>query len=252
MVFESSGTTGQNISRHYITDPGLYAESFLTCFRLFFGEPSQYFFGALLPSYVERANSSLVFMVARLIKESIDNRSGFFVNDTGKLLKALESVKADNIKGMLIGVSFALLDLAENLKTDLNGITVVETGGMKGKRKEITREELHFRLKKGLNIDTVYSEYGMTELLSQSWSAGNGLFRSPPWMKVLIRDSYDPLYVFSEPEISGGINVIDLANINSCSFISTGDLGKVHNDGTFEISGRFDNADIRGCNLLID
>lgn len=252
ILFETSGTTGSNTGRHYITDTGLYEESFMKCFRYFFGEPGDYFFAALLPSYSERENSSLVYMVNRLIKESRDSRSRFFLDDTGSLITTLETIRDEGRNGMLLGVSFALLELAEKHPADLSGIAVVETGGMKGRRKEITREELHSILKAGFNIDKVHSEYGMTELLSQAWSEGDGVFYTPPWMKVMIRDSYDPLTIFNEKKITGGINIIDLANFNSCSFIATSDLGKVHDDGGFEVLGRFDNSDLRGCNLLIE
>ena len=251
-VFESSGTTGQTTSRHYVADLSVYEESFLSGFRYFYGDPEEYFFAGLLPSYVERKNSSLVYMVNRLINISSDPHSGFFIEEVNKMITILQSVKKEKRKGILIGVSFALLDLAEKLAPDLSGIVVVETGGMKGRRKEITREELHLTLKKEFNIQSVHSEYGMTELLSQAWSKGDGLFYCPPWMKIMIRDTGDPLSILKEYGTTGGINVIDLANINSCSFIATGDLGKLYKDGGFEVLGRFDSSDIRGCNLLIE
>jgi hypothetical protein len=191
-------------------------------------------------------------MANHLIMESRDPRSRFFLNDTESLIETLVTIKDEGRKGMLLGVSFALLELAEKHPVDLSGIAVVETGGMKGRRKEITREELHSILKIGFNIDRVHSEYGMTELLSQAWSEGDGVFHTPPWMKVMIRDSYDPLTIVNETEITGGINIIDLANFNSCSFIATSDLGRVHDDGSFEVLGRYDNSDLRGCNLLIE
>ena len=251
-VFESSGTTGRKTSRHHITDLSLYEESFLTGFRYFFGDPGSYFFAGLLPSFIERGNSSLAYMVDGLIKKSKDRRSGFFIDEAEELITLLQQIKNDGGRGILIGISFALLDLAEKYSPDLSGITVVETGGMKGKRKEITREEMHSILKNKLNIESVQSEYGMTELLSQAWSERDGLFHSPPWMKIIIRDPADPFSVITGYGITGGINVIDLANLNSCSFIATGDLGKLYDDGGFEVLGRFDSSDIRGCNLMME
>lgn len=251
-IFESSGTTGLMPSRHYVSDLSIYEESYLTGFRCFYGKPEDWFFAGLLPSYIERGNSSLVYMVDKLVRKSSDPCSGFFINEVAKLLDALQKVKNEKRKGILIGVSFALVDLAEKYSPDLSGITVVETGGMKGRRKEITREELHSILKRKLKLSSVHSEYGMTELLSQAWSRGEGIFYCPPWMKILIRDPGDPLSVIDNWGSTGGINVIDLANLNSCSFIATGDLGKLYRDGGFEVLGRFDNSDIRGCNLLVE
>ena len=252
IVFESSGTTGINTSRHYVSDPGVYEESFTTAFKQFFGEPSEYFFASLLPSYAERENSSLIYMMNRLIRLSRFSESGFFNNDPQNLVRSLKTAKSDGRKIMLLGVSFALLDLAEKYSPDLSGITIVETGGMKGRRKEITRQELHSILKKGFNVEIIHSEYGMTELLSQAWSKGEGIFYCPPWMKILIRDPQDPLTIYDNPDRTGGINIIDLANFNSCSFIAVNDLGKLHEDGGFEVLGRFDDSDIRGCNLIVE
>jgi phenylacetate-coenzyme A ligase PaaK-like adenylate-forming protein len=252
IVFESSGTTGTIPGKHYVSDVSLYEESFLRCFRYFYGDPEEYMFAALLPSYTERSGSSLVYMADRLIKKSGYPGSGFYKENTCELLSAIEKAKDDKRKILLLGVSFALLDLAENRPPDLSGVIVMETGGMKGRRKELIRSELHSILKDKLNIPEVHSEYGMTELLSQAYSKGDGLFHCPPWMKILLRDPQDPLTVFTEPAGTGGINIIDLANINSCSFIATGDLGKSHEDGSFEVIGRFDNSDIRGCNLLVE
>jgi phenylacetate-coenzyme A ligase PaaK-like adenylate-forming protein len=252
IVFESSGTSGINTSRHYVSDQSIYEESFLNGFRCFYGEPADYLITALLPSYTERENSSLIFMMNNLIKRSKYAESGFFNDDPVKLIVILGKAKKDGIKGILLGVSFALLDLAEKYKPDLSDIIIIETGGMKGRRKEITRQELHNVLISGLNTDTIHSEYGMTELLSQAWSKGNGLFYCPPWMKVFIRDPQDPLTIFNKYDMTGGINIIDLANINSCSFLSVNDLGKLHEDGGFEVLGRFDSSDIRGCNLLVE
>jgi len=250
-IFESSGTTGSETSRHYITDLQVYEESFLSSFRIFYGDPADYFFAALLPSYIERGNSSLVYMADVLIKKSREEGSSFFLDDTDRLLTALKNIQSGRRKGMLIGVSFALLELAEKYSPDLSEITVVETGGMKGRRRERTREELHAVLKAKLNIESVHSEYGMTELLSQAWSKGEGIFFTPPWMRIMLREINDPLSVFVDSGITGGINIIDLANYNSCSFISTGDLGRLHPGGGFEVLGRFGNSDLRGCNLLI-
>jgi hypothetical protein len=250
-VFESSGTSGSSTSRHYVTDTGLYEDSFSRGFRLFYGDPSDYIIYALLPSYAERENSSLIYMMSSLIKQSGNSESGFYINNQEDLLAGIRKWKKGNKKILLLGVSFALLELAEKYSPDLSGITVMETGGMKGRRKEITREELHSYLKERFNIDRVHSEYGMTELLSQAYSKGDGLFQSPPWMKILIRDPLDPLSLIKDQLKTGGINIIDLANVNSCSFISTGDLGKLHADGRFEVLGRYDSSDIRGCNLLI-
>jgi len=252
MVFESSGTTGITPGKHFISDIALYEESFLRSFKLFYGEPEEYLIAALLPSYTERENSSLVYMADNLIKRSRNPASGFYRDNIGELINTIKKSKEEKHKILLLGVSFALLDLAENKAPDLSGVIVMETGGMKGRRKELTRAELHSMLKEKLNITSVHSEYGMTELLSQAYSNGEGLFYCPPWMKIIIRDPLDPLTVYSEPSVTGGINIIDLANINSCSFIATGDLGKLHREGGFEVLGRFDNSDIRGCNLMVE
>jgi hypothetical protein len=251
-IFESSRTTGATPGRHFVNDLSLYEESFLKSFYRFYGDPGDYVITALLPSYTERDGSSLVYMVDSLIKKSYHPLSGFYKSNIIDLLQALVKAKEENLKTLLIGVSFALLDLAEKHSPDLSGITVMETGGMKGRRKEITRLELHSILKEKFNILSVHSEYGMTELLSQAYSKGGGIFYCPPWMKILIRDPQDPLSFITEPGITGGINIIDLANINSCSFIATSDLGKLHEDGGFEVLGRFDNSDTRGCNLLVE
>lgn len=250
-VFESSGTTGSVPSRHYVTDLNLYRESFLRAFRLFYGEPSEYLISALLPSYYERANSSLIFMVNELIRLSGNNKSGFYINRDEELIKVLQSEVQAGGKCILIGVSFALLGLAEKHNPDLAGVLVIETGGMKGRREEITREELHNLLSQGLNTGTIHSEYGMTELLSQAYSDGRGIFRCPPWMKVSLRDPLDPLSLVTEPGATGVINITDLANLNSCSFLATDDIGKMHDDGSFEVLGRTDNSEMRGCNLMI-
>jgi phenylacetate-coenzyme A ligase PaaK-like adenylate-forming protein len=252
IIFESSRTTGAMPGRHFVTDVSLYNESFLRSFRMFYGNPEEFLIIALLPSYTERAGSSLVYMADNLIKKSKNPDSGFYRDIMEELLPLIYRAKGENWKILLLGVSFALLDLAEKLSPDLSGVIVMETGGMKGRRKELTRSELHSILKKTLNVDSIHSEYGMTELLSQAYSKGDGIFFTPPWMKIMIRDPQDPLTIYQEPSVTGGINIVDLANINSCSFISTGDLGKLHEDGGFEVMGRFDNSDIRGCNLMIE
>lgn len=250
LVFESSGTTEMRTSRHFVAEPELYRESFTRGFTQFFGKPGDFVFLALLPSYLERESSSLVYMVDHFIKKTKSKGSGFYLHDHRALVQKIEELKKEDFRIILFGVSFALLDLAEGIGPDLQGVTVIETGGMKGRRREITREELHERLEAGLNIDGVCSEYGMTELLSQAYSTGDGIFDTVPWMKVLVRDINDPLTSLEEGD-TGGINVIDLANIDSCCFIATQDLGRLHPDGRFEVMGRFDNSDLRGCNLMI-
>ena len=252
MIFESSGTTGVTPGKHFITDISLYEESFLNAFRLFYGDPEEFLIAALLPSYIERSNSSLIYMTDNLIKRSRQPGSGFYNENYSDLIQTLDNAEKSNQKTLLIGVSFALLDLAELKSPDLSGVIVMETGGMKGRRKELTRSELHTVLKDKFNVPSIHSEYGMTELMSQAYSKGDGIFYCPPWMKIMIRDPQDPLTIYSESGKTGGINIIDFANINSCSFIATGDLGRVHEDGGFEVLGRFDSSDIRGCNLLVD
>ena len=250
VVFESSRTTGSEPGRHYVCDRELYLRSCLASFRQFYGEPSEYVITALLPSYRERPNSSLVTMMDALVKESRCAESGFYEGRMEELAALLEKKRTDGRKRFLIGVSFALLDLAERLSPDLSGAIVMETGGMKGRRKEITRDELHSILKARLNVNAIHSEYGMTELLSQAYSSGEGIFRCPPWMKILIRDLHDPLDVSDEKGRTGGVNIIDLATFHSCSFLATGDYGSLHTGESFGISGRIDNTDIRGCNLM--
>ncbi|HLN55675.1 MAG TPA: hypothetical protein VK207_06770 [Bacteroidales bacterium] len=253
MIFQSSGTTGMMPGKHFVRDLSLYEESFLRSFRMFYGNPENYIIAAMLPSYQERCGSSLIYMVEKLIEQSGHKMSGFYRDNPEEMISNIENYSHQDRKVLLIGVSFALLDLAErNPAPDLSGVIVMETGGMKGRRKEITRAELHSVLKEKLNIDMVHSEYGMTEMLSQAYSAGEGIFRCPPWMKILIRDPQDPFRIFTEPGKTGGINIIDLANVNSCSFIATSDLGKLHEDGSFEVLGRFDSSDIRGCNLMVE
>jgi phenylacetate-coenzyme A ligase PaaK-like adenylate-forming protein len=251
VIFESSGTTGSDPSRHHLADAELYRESFLRSFYAFYGSPEELCTLALLPSYLERENSSLVYMMDHLIRWSGHPESGFYLDQLEELVAILEKRNNDGHPTLLIGVSFALLDLAEQHAMPLwNNIRVMETGGMKGRRREMVRSELHQQLKESFDLDKVHSEYGMTELLSQAYSEGNGLFISPPWMKILIRDPNDPLTLLPSGR-PGGINIIDLANVFSCSFIATGDLGKVYEDDSFEVLGRYDHSDIRGCNLLI-
>ena len=256
-IFTSSGTTGSVQSKHYVADISVYEKSYLKGFELFYGNIQDYCILALLPSYLERDGSSLIYMVDDLIKKSNHAESGFYLNNYDELIFKLNSLEANSQKTLLIGVTYALLDLTEQFplnkggQGDLKRITIMETGGMKGKRKEMVREELHASLCQGFGVDAIHSEYGMTELLSQAYSKGNGIFNCPPWMKIMIRDTNDP-FTFLQENRTGGINVIDLANINSCSFIATQDLGKLHADGSFEVLGRFDNSDIRGCNLLVE
>lgn len=251
LVFESSGTTGAETSRHHVADASLYRESFLRSFYAAYGSPEKLCILALLPSYLERKASSLVYMMDHLIRWSGHPDSGFYLDQLEKLSAILSKRNNDGHPTLLLGVSFALLDLAEQYPLPLwNHIHLMETGGMKGRREEMVRSELHQRLTKAFDLQMVHSEYGMTELLSQAYSDGDGLFFSPPWMKVLIRDPNDPLTLLPAGR-PGGINIIDLANVFSCSFIATDDLGKVHADGSFEVIGRFDHADIRGCNLLV-
>ena len=250
LIFTSSGTTGSHVSKHYVNDITIYEKSYKTAFEYFYGSISDYCVLALLPSYLEREGSSLIYMVDDLIKESRHADSGFYLKNTSQLKDKLIALDSDGTKILLIGVSFALLDLVEKHQFQLKNTIVMETGGMKGRRKEMVREELHDILKKGFGVSGIHSEYGMTELLSQAYSHGNGLFRTPSWMKILTRDTEDPI-TLQDIGKTGGINIIDLANINSCAFIATQDLGKVYENGNFEVLGRFDNSDIRGCNLMV-
>ena len=250
-IFTSSGTTGSGTSRHYVTDISWYRESFTRTFQYFYGNPEQYCLLALLPFYLEREGSSLIYMIDYLISNSNNPESGFYLDKLDDLAEKIILLREQNQKILLFGVSFALLNLAEKYKPDLSGQIVMETGGMKGRREEIIREELHEVLNKAFNTKVIHSEFGMTELLSQAYSKGDGIFHTPPWMKVQIRDGYDPLS-YVENGRSGGINVIDLANFYSCSFIETKDLGRLLPDGGFEVLGRFDSSDIRGCNLMVE
>ncbi len=248
-TFSSSGTTGSITSKHYVNDIKLYENSYRKAFKHFYGPVEDYVVLALLPSYLERDGSSLIYMVNDLIAQSKQPESGFYLNNLDALANTLKTLEAKKQKTLLIGVSFALLDLVEQHELNLEHTIVMETGGMKGRRKEIIRQELHHILQTGFNTQAIHSEYGMTELLSQAYSKGQGIFECPPWMKILTRDPEDPLSI-QAPNKTGGLNVIDLANLNSCAFIATQDLGKIDPQGQFEIIGRFDNSDIRGCNLM--
>lgn len=251
LVFKSSGTTGVATSKHLVKDAALYEKSFLTCFHRFYGPVEDYCVIGLLPSYLERGQSSLVYMVQRLIEKSGHNQSGFYLYDFEKLRATLQELEATGKKTILIGVTYALLDFAEQYPMALKNTIVMETGGMKGRKKELTRMELYEELRTAFGLSEIHSEYGMTELLSQGYSI-NGLFRTPPWMRILLRDETDPLGIIDQTTAKTGvINVIDLANIYSCSFIATDDVGKTHSDGSFEVLGRMDNSDIRGCSLMV-
>jgi hypothetical protein len=250
ILFLSSGTTGSVRSAHHVLEPSIYEKSAVLNFENYFGKLDQMVVCALLPNYIQQGNSSLVYMVDLFIEQTKDARSGFFLDDIATMLAQIESAKSDGKQVFLFGVSYALLDLAEQ-GVDLSGVYVLETGGMKGRRKELPKEELHIVLKAGLNLKEIYSEYGMTELLSQAYSKNNEPFQTPPWMRVLLRDERDPFtFLSNDSQKSGGVSVVDLANILSCSFIHTQDLGKYKGSG-FELFGRFDHADIRGCNQLI-
>lgn len=250
IVFTSSGTTGSMTSKHYVTHLKLYEQSFKQGFEEAYGNIEDYVVLALLPSYLEREGSSLIYMVEQLIKDSKQPESGFYLHNLSELKDTLIRLDSQHKKVLLIGVSYALLDLVETYTFQLKNTIVMETGGMKGKRKELIKEELHSILKNGFGVEHIHSEYGMTELLSQAYSKGNGVFECPKWMKILTRDTEDALTILPHGK-NGGINVIDLANLNSCAFIATQDLGKVHANAQFEIIGRFDNSDIRGCNLMV-
>lgn len=248
--FSSSGTTGSLTSFHHVVETKLYLQSFLSCFELFYGSPSSFCIVALLPSYLERSGSSLVFMAEKLIALSQHPKSGFYLHDLQSLSQTLKHLKKNKQKTLLLGVTYALLDLAANFPMQFDELIVMETGGMKGRRKEMIREEVHTLLKNGFGVENIHSEYGMTELLSQAYSNADGKFFTPPWMRILIRDTNDPFAMLPLGR-SGGINIIDLANIHSCSFVEVQDLGVAYHDNSFEVLGRFDNSQVRGCNLLI-
>jgi phenylacetate-coenzyme A ligase PaaK-like adenylate-forming protein len=248
-IFVSSGTTGDATSRHFIYDISIYEESFTRGFESFYGPVNSYCIIGLLPSYLERNNSSLVYMVDKLIKRSGHQFSGFYLEDHKRLVGVLKELEEQKQKTILLGVSFALLDLAEKYPVKLKHSIIMETGGMKGRRREMIREELHEILKKAFSVPSIHSEYGMTELLSQAYSKGEGIFHTPAWMKMLVRDEEDPLTI---KKVGPGIlNIIDLANLFSCSFIATDDVGKINELGSFEVLGRIDNTDLRGCSLLV-
>ena len=250
-VFESSGTTGVVTSRHFVRDPALYKDHALRIFESFYGSITGFHVLALLPSYLERQGSSLVMMADHFIRESQSPHSGFYLNNLDDLSAKLRLLRAGSRKVLVLGVTFALLDLAERFPMDLNHCIIMETGGMKGRRKEIIRDELHEILRNAFNVPEIHSEYGMTELLSQAYSMGAGKFRLPPALKVIIRDINDPARQ-ELPGRTGGINIIDFANIYSCAFVETEDLGRLTQDGYLEVLGRMDNTDVRGCNLLVE
>lgn len=259
-VFTSSSTTGQTPSKHFVIDLSLYEKSFLEGFKYFYGEPSNYCFLALLPSYLERGGSSLVYMAEKLIQESKESFSGFFLYDYKTLFENIVNLLNGRKKVILLGVTYALLDYADKypLKSSFGDVSdnliIMETGGMKGKREEMSRDQVHSILKESFGLKSIHSEYGMCELLSQAYSKGDGLFRCPPSMKILIRDISDPLKVFADSErpLRGAINIIDKSNLNSCSFIQTDDMGTLFPDGSFTVEGRIINSERRGCNMLIE
>lgn len=247
-LFESSGTTQDVVSKHWVADTNLYEQSFLKCFELFYGNPSEYCILGLLPSYLERKHSSLVYMVEHLIAKSGHPQSGFYLNEFEQLNEILHQLESRKQKTLLIGVSFGLIDFVEAFPQQLKYTQIIETGGMKGRKEELTKSALHAFFKSHFGIQSIHSEYGMTELLSQAYSLGDGIFRCPPWMKVLVGEAQDPT-ALKQVGI-GVLHIIDLANIYSCSFISTQDMGEVYADGSFQVLGRVDNSDRRGCSLL--
>ena len=253
-IFESSGTTQLVKSKHFVKSVNLYSQSFLLGFEKFYGPITNYCILGLLPSYLEQKNSSLVFMVNELIQKSKHSQSGFYLNEFDLLAKTLIQLEEAMQKTLLIGVTFALLDFAKEYSIPLKHTIVMETGGMKGRQEEITRQEVHHRLKKSFQSETIHIEYGMTELLSQAYSQGNGIFKTPPWIQLFLREKEDPLTIqkreLGKPR-TGAINSIDLANVYSCSFIATDDLGKIYDDDSFEILGRLDESDVRGCSQLV-
>ena len=253
VVFESSGTTQTINSKHLVKDIGLYQKSFNKTFQIFYGDVKNYCILGLLPSYLERNNSSLVMMADQLIQQSGHPQSGFYLNNYQQLKNTIEQLEQQQQPTLLIGVTFALLDFAEQFPMPLFYTSIMETGGMKGRKREMTRQQVQAILQQAFQLQQIQSEYGMTELLSQAYSKGNGIFNTPPWMKILIREEDDPFAIYSNMDgniLSGAVNIIDLANLYSCSFLATDDAGKLYADGSFEILGRLDNSDIRGCSLL--
>jgi len=249
ICFESSATTGSIVSKHFVCSPDIYIESFTRGFELHFGKSNNLAILALLPSYLERSGSSLVYMINHLINQSSHKESGFFLSDFEKLHHSLSLLARQKQQTILFGVTFGLLDFIEKYRLSFPELIIIETGGMKGRRDEITRPQLHEMLCDGFGVKKIFSEYGMTELLSQAYSTGDMKFSPPSWMKVFIRETNDPLTTKIAGK-NGGLNIIDLANIESCAFIATQDLGSVFSDGKFEVLGRFDDSDIRGCNLM--
>ncbi|MBI1289169.1 MAG: acyl transferase [Flavobacteriales bacterium] len=248
-VFLSSGTTGMERSHHFVASLALYEQSLFQCFQQFFGKPDEYCILALLPSYLERSNSSLVYMTQKLMRKSGHADNGFYLDRLTSLSKVLKKNSKKGVKTLLIGVTFALLELAEKHPQELKNCTILETGGMKGRRREMPREEVHEILKSAFGLENIASEYGMTELLSQAYSLGEGIFRTPPWMRVYVREATDPLNICERGK--GALNVIDLANMHSCPFIATQDLAHIHQDHSFEVLGRMDDAEVRGCSLMV-
>jgi hypothetical protein len=250
VIFESSGTTGFNTSKHLVAYPQIYQTALFNAFKYFFGHPSRYVFLGLLPSYLQQKHSSLIYMVKELMRYSNQKENGFYLDDFENLHITLRQLRNTDKKVILIGVTYALLDFVQNYKINYPRLIVMETGGMKGRRKELTRSEVHQLLKQGFHVSNIHSEYGMTELLSQAYSERDGIFHAPPWMKVLVRDTHAPLHILQTKK-PGAINIIDIANTFSCPFIATDDLGQVYEDGSFEVLGRIDFSDVRGCNTMI-
>lgn len=250
-VFTSSGTTGQQTSSHYLFSEKWYEEVFRKCLQPYFPKMEEYTVFALMPSYLERKGSSLVFMVERIIENSLFKESGFYLHNHADLYNALRECNRLNRKCLLIGVTFGLLDFTDSFQLDFPELIVMETGGMKGRREEWTRAKVHSQLKTAFGVSSVWSEYGMTELMSQAYAPSEGVFEASPTLKVLLREVQDPMSIHTAPGFSGGINVIDLGNIHTCSFIATSDLGRLHEEGRFEVLGRYDHADTRGCNLMV-